>query len=518
MTQTLTTIDTGQDLSHIWRSHLMALGAVLVLILVEFYSAVLAAFKVWESSPTYSHCFLIVPIIGWLIWEKKAVLQQMKPMAEPRILPLILPLLALWWLGELAAVNEVRQYAVIGIMQIAIIALLGFEVVRQIWFPIMFLLFLVPTGEYLIGPMQDFAARFVDASLNILNIPHYTEGTVLELTNGRFEIAEACAGLRFLIATVTLGVLFAYLMYRRVYKVVLFLLASVIIPLIGNGLRCVGIILLAHFTDNKYGAGADHIIYGWGFNVAILLVLIFVGSLFRDDQEATSPAVSLAATRRKGGMPITSIAVIAGVLVSIGPAWAFLRDNARITLNRSAINDSLLSSGWREYLPDSNWRPYFPEATASYLQERDFGEPVELFVGYYARPRAGRTVIAHLNRPWDSKLWNASGGVGVKTKLGTDLVQLTEFTIDSGYAKRLVWFTYWADGTTTNNPLVVRLLQAKGALSGHEGQAVVAISTPLDVPLDEARARLSTALSTLGSLSAALRSAAAEPPEGLRAR
>ncbi len=103
--------------------------------------------------------------------------------------------------------------------------------------------------------MQRFATRFVDASLNLLGVPHYTEGTVIELTNGRFEIAEACAGLRFLIATVTLGMLFAYLMYQHIDKVVLFLLASVIIPLIGNGLRCVGIILLAHLHQQRIWRG-----------------------------------------------------------------------------------------------------------------------------------------------------------------------------------------------------------------------------------------------------------------------
>src|SRR6185312_712364 len=97
-----------------------------------------------------------------------------------------------------------------------------------------------------------------------------------------FEIAEACAGLRFMIATVALGVIFAYISFRKWYKIALFMLSCVIIPLVGNGLRVVGIIVLAHYTNNRYGAGADHVLYGWGFNIAILLVLFFIGSFFRD--------------------------------------------------------------------------------------------------------------------------------------------------------------------------------------------------------------------------------------------
>ena len=517
MTQTVATIDTDQGLSRAWRSHLLALGAVLALILAEFRSATLAAIKVWEVSPTYSHCFLIIPIVGWLIWEKKGVLQRIRPAVEPRILLLIVPLLALWWLGELSAVNEVRQYAVVGMMQTTITALLGPRVVRQIWFPVLFLLALVPTGEYLIGPMQHFAARFVDISFNLLKIPHYTEGTVIELTNGRFEIAEACAGLRFLIATVTLGVLFAYLMYQSITKVGLFLLASVIIPLIGNGLRCVGIILLAHYTDNKYGAGADHIVYGWGFNVAILLVLIFIGSLFRDEPKDSSPDATPVTGPQDAGIGIVAVAIMAGVLISVGPAWALWRDHAGVALDRNVIQTALQSSGWREDEPGGNWHPNFPEADARFLEERDVVEPVDLFLGYYARPRAGRTVTAHFNKAWDDETWNASGGAVVQAKLGTQSVELSEFVIDSGSAKRLVWFTYWADGTITNNPLLVRLLQAKGALSGHEGQAVIAVSTPLDVPVDDARTRLSKALSFLGPLSTALHSAAMGPTKDTRA-
>jgi exosortase A len=517
MTQAVTTIDTHQDMSRAWRNHLAALGMVLVLILVEFRGAISAAFTVWEVSPTYSHCFLIIPIVGWLIWEKKDALRKTRPAVEPRVLLLILPLLAVWWLGELSAVNEVRQYAVVGLMQIAIIALLGPRVVRQIWFPVLFLLALVPTGEYLIGPMQHFATRFVDISLNLLGIPHYTEGTVIELTNGRFEIAEACAGLRFLIATVTLGVLFAYLMYQRILKVVLFLIASMIIPLIGNGLRCVGIILLAHYTNNKYGAGADHIVYGWGFNVAILLILIFVGSLFRDEPKNALPAAAPLTGRRDPVMSIGAIAALAAILISAGPAWALWRDHASVTLDRTVVQDALHSAGWHEDDPADNWGPYFPLADARFLRERDVVEPVNLFIGYYARPRAGQTVIAHVNEPWDDKIWNPSGGGEVRSKLGVAPVALNEFVLDSGSEKRLVWFTYWADGTVTNNPLVVRLLQAKSALSGHEGQAIIAVSTPLDVPSDEARARLSAALSSLGPVSAALRKAAAGPTNDQRA-
>src|SRR5579871_6454374 len=110
------------SLSRGWRNHLLALGALLMLILAEFHHAISLALTVWVVSPTYSHCFLILPIVAWLIWEKADRFRATRPTVEPRALLLLFPLLVLWWLGQLSAVNEVTQFAVIAMVQVAIIA------------------------------------------------------------------------------------------------------------------------------------------------------------------------------------------------------------------------------------------------------------------------------------------------------------------------------------------------------------------------------------------------------------
>ena len=398
--------DVPTQTSQSWRNHGLALSALILLIAIEFHDALRAALTVWWVSPTYSHCFLIIPIAAWLTWERRAALRKIRPSIAPHVLWLIPPLLLVWWLGELSAINEVRQYAIVAIAQVAIVAMLGFQVLRIIWFPVFFLLFLVPTGEYLIAPMQRFAAQFVDISLNLLRIPHYTEGTTFELTNGRFEIAEACAGLRFLVATVTLGILFSYLMYRKVYKILLFLIASVTVPLIGNGLRCVGIILLAHFTNNEYGAGADHIVYGWGFNVAILMLLIFLGSLFRDNVPDPS-TVQVSGPYRRDNLPALALVMVtAATMISVGPAFAWWRDSNPVRPNMGAVAQLLHAEGWEEKPVPGDWQPYFPNSDVQMLLSRDSNTPVDLFIGYYARPRAGHTMTSHLNQPWNDRTWH----------------------------------------------------------------------------------------------------------------
>ncbi|HWU54372.1 MAG TPA: exosortase A [Rhizomicrobium sp.] len=501
-----------------WLRHGATLSILLALTLVIFQEAVSAAVKVWWVSPTYSHCFLIVPIVLWLVWEKRAALAATAPALFPQAL-LLTPLLGLmWWMGQLAAINEVQQYAIVGMMQVLIVAFLGLNIARLIWFPILYLVFLVPTGEYLIGPMQRFATHFVDVSLNLLNIAHYTEGTTFELTNGRFEIAEACAGLRFLIATVTLGVLFSYMMFRKFYKAVLFLIASVAVPLIGNGLRCVGIIVLAHLTNNQYGAGADHIVYGWGFNVAILLVLGILGSLFRDGAGETPdirPQLPVPAKK------LATIGVLAASLLSAGPTLAFWHDNYFTGSDLAALSDPFAVSGWQQVPPSPSWRPYFAgfDAQASAAIIPAAGTDVlatDLFLGYYARPRPGHSMTAHVNRFWDMEKWTLAGTSAVKAAFGGKQVAFQEWIVTSPVEKRMIWSTYWVDGQFTTSLLRVKLRQAGAALKGHEGQAVLVLSTQMEGAADEARGRLSRTLQALNQLPARLDDANRMAPAGGR--
>ena len=276
------TINRSRD---VWSWHAIVLALVSAAILVLFRSDAAAAVQIWWIYPTYSHCFLILPISAWLVWEMRQELASVTPSVTPAALIVLPPILLLWLAGNLATINEARQFAVVAMLQVAFLVILGPGVYRRALFPALYLFFLVPFGQYLIPPMQDFATRFTDTGLTLIGVPHYTEGTTIELTNGRFEIAEACAGLRFLIATVALGVLFAYIAYLGWPKRILFLIGCVIVPLIGNGFRCLGIIELAHVTNNQLAAGADHLIYGWIFNTAIFLTLLLIGWRFRDDHE-----------------------------------------------------------------------------------------------------------------------------------------------------------------------------------------------------------------------------------------
>jgi exosortase A len=503
MSANATFIDRMQGRKEPWAWHLAALAGLLALIVGLFWQEASNAVEVWWIYPTYSHCFLIIPIALWLIWEKRDELRIQTPALAVKALLAVPFVLAIWFMAKIATINEVRQIAVIGLVQIALLAMLGTRVYRSILFPALFLFFLVPVGQYLIPPMQRFATAFTDSGLNLLGIAHYTEGTTIELTTGSFEIAEACAGLRFLIATITLGVLFAHLTYRRWWKIAAFLAACVIVPLIANGFRCIGIIMLAYMTNNQLAVGADHIVYGWGFNVAILLVIFFVGSRFRD----SVPAQERIVAADSGAVPraaVVALAIATAVTISAGPAIAYWHENRTVTANARGFAPSLALKGWRVVPAAGRWHPDFAnpdrEANATLVQESSNAPAVDLAIVYYGRIREGHSLIATTNRLWDNETWHPVEARSISAKLGATPLHLDETIISSTTERRLVWSSYWMDERFTTSRLIIKLLQLKTAFSGNEAAALIAFSTPIDGAVEDARARLETALAAFTDL------------------
>src|SRR5215218_3359752 len=113
--------------------------------------------------------------------------------------------------------------------------------------------------------MQDITAAFVGHGLALLRVPAYVDGYTIEIPEGTFYVAEACAGLRFLIASIAFGVLYALLMYRSPVRRGVFILVSIVVPVIANGFRALGIVVLGHVLGSAEAAAADHVLYGWIF-------------------------------------------------------------------------------------------------------------------------------------------------------------------------------------------------------------------------------------------------------------
>jgi exosortase A len=305
-----------------WSVAALILAAGAILFGLAFHTEAARAIGVWEASTAYNHCFLILPISAYLIWERWHPLLARTP--KPTIWPVaaMLPLAAIWLFAARADLMEGRQLVAMTMFQLFVLAVIGFPAWRTIAFAMLYLYFLVPAGAFITPALQDFSARFAVKGIQLLGIPVYSDGLDIEVPGAKFEVAEACAGLRFLIASVALGTLYGYMMYRSWARRAAFMVVSIIIPIIANGFRVLGIVWLGYFLGSAQAAVADHIIYGWVFFSIVSLLLIMLGLPFRQPLATLtlrhSHSERISPRRRQTQMLSVGLVAIAliGILVS----------------------------------------------------------------------------------------------------------------------------------------------------------------------------------------------------------
>jgi exosortase A len=484
-----------------WRQSLPLFVLVVGCIGFLYRDTAKAMASIWWRSDTFTHGFLILPIVLWLVWRQRAELARLP--ARGSILGLLLMAGAtlLWLLGDLAAVNIATQLAFVALLALAVPAVLGWTVTRAILFPLAFMFFAVPAGEALMPRLMDWTAWFTVFALRLTGIPVYQEGLQFVIPSGSWSVVEACSGIRYLIASAMVGTLFAYLSYRSMTKRLLFIAVSILVPVAANWMRAYLIVMLGHLSGNKLAAGVDHLIYGWVFFGIVILLMFLVGARWADAPASESmrdagPSRAFAARARwsvhAGRLPVVAAAVAALALA----VWPMLAERA---LERAAgdaapqlVAPASWESGWQASQSLSpGWKPSFlnpsVEVDASYDRR---GRTAGLYIGYYRHQDYDRKLVSSENVLVRSKdvQWAqvASGGRAIELAgqpLAVRTAVLRGGGVDgAGRVRRLrVWQFYWVNGSLTASDALAKI---QGALHRLRGQgddgAVVVLSAPID--------------------------------------
>ena len=142
-----------------------------------------------------------------------------------------------WLLGDLAGVALVRHTALVGMLMTSVPLVLGLTVTRGLTFPLFYAIFLIPFGDQLIPALQMITAKMCIVLLDWFDVPAYIDGVFIEIPTGSFEVAEACSGVRFLIAMVAFSVLVAHLCFKSTIRRITCVVAAVALAIIANGIR-----------------------------------------------------------------------------------------------------------------------------------------------------------------------------------------------------------------------------------------------------------------------------------------
>ena len=474
----------AMDLSAAWKRQVMLLIFLMLAMLVLYYPSFESIVAIWSRSDTFAHGFIIVPISLWLIWRIRDQVLATEPKANYLGIPILLLLGLVWLLANYIGVLAAEQLAAVMMLLVLVFTTLGWRSTTTMAFPLLFVLLAVPIGEELTPNLIDFTADFTVAMIQMVGIPIYREGNFFQLPTGNWSVVAACSGVRYLIASVTLGVLYAYLNYQSPVKRGLFVVAAFVVPVIANGLRAFMIVMIGHFSDMQLATGVDHLIYGWLFFGIVIGIMFYIGSFWRDDFENVPKYgfnLKLGDLDCNSGTAKLTALLAAVVLIALPLKLHF--DTHKLDLSKVTEIQVPVPAGWeiqQQAVPA--WTPAYHgldrEFTAVY--ENSTGQQVLLYVGYYADQRQdaeldnfNNVLVAEKDETWRLVNERSQALPLEQGSLRAPLVSLTSTQ------NRLLatYFFYVADELVTNK-YQTKLLQARvKLLGGHNDGAVIVIST-----------------------------------------
>jgi len=484
----------GKQLSQ-WHVAITMIVLSIIMLFSVYFPTVQSTVLVWSSSETFAHGFLIFPISLWLGMRLRAEIGHLPPKTSIVFLPLLFMDSLLWLVAYVADVQVVQQLALVTIIPLLVLILLGWQITKKLVFPLFFLIFAVPMGDILIPPLINFTADFTVSMVQLVGIPIYREGTFFQLPTGNWSVVTACSGVRYLIASVTLGFLYAYLTYKSFWKRCVFILVSIVVPILANGLRAFMIVMIGHFSGMELATGIDHLIYGWLFFGVVIAVMFYIGSFWRDNEDE-HVEISELLNQKKSEEPfipnkkIIYYGILTMVVFSLAPIFAYTSERSILY---SQINiEPPVSSEWQmQDLPVSDWEPDFIGIDKKLHVGYRRGEKVaDLFIGFYAWQREGAQLITSSNVlvQEEDERWLSFQVGNMVTDFGGKSVVIPLTKISSSNQTLLVASFYFIQGAVETNPYNAKLLAAKAKLMRNEiGSSIVTIAVHIDD--DEALAR-----------------------------
>lgn len=487
------------------------------LLSIFYWQTATSISAVWLRSETFAHGILIAPIVVYLVWTQRHSLAAITPRSS-YLGALGLVLLALVWLvAHLADVLVLQQLALVAMMPAWVFALLGRTVFMAMLFPLAYLFFMVPIGEDLIPPLQQFTAEFTVMALKLSGIPVLLEGINITIPSkdnplgwDHFLVAETCAGLRYLTASLAVGCLFAYLFYNSLWRRLAFLALAVVVPILANGIRAYGILMTAHLSGMKYAVGVDHLLYGWVFFVLVIGLLFWIGSHWSEHSDVTAATAGSPSTagdaRMQSKLPMM-VALLALAIVLAGPSAAGWVQGAGATESIVLKLPEVPLKWGGENVTGDEWQPVFVGADAQLHRTYSLLDgDVTLYLAYYRQERQGVELINSVNHLYDDRRWRQIGA-GYRQ---VDSIGLRESLLTYSSRHLALWYWYRVSGRNTTSAPSAKLLRVWDQLSGtRKGSAVVAVASDYDLHSTEATERLAKFVTTVRpALEATLESAA----------
>jgi EpsI family protein len=305
-----------------WK-HLLVAGVLVVL----YWQSSEEMYRNWTADNTYySHGFL-VPLISLAIaWLKRGELARAPRDVSPWGFLWLLGGLLLVILGDSLGFRVFAQFAIIPVLTGLIILLYGLTTARILWFPLFFLVFMVPIPpsltESVSFTLKNVAAEMAVRLARLVTLPMVREGSYIYFGTDKLLVGDVCAGLRSLISLVAVGALATYFSKTKPWARVVLLAMTVPIAVVANVVRIFLLCVVGYFWGSEVAAGKFHDVSGILIYVVAFLMFFALEAYLRRvaPQAETAPPAPAppapAPRKRRSPLRYFAAALVALVLAT----------------------------------------------------------------------------------------------------------------------------------------------------------------------------------------------------------
>lgn len=467
-----------------WIYAVSAIAAVLGLLLINYQSDVFYLIERWNQikDGEYAHGYLVLIISAYLIFNQRNELSKLTPIPEYRALFFVLAGSLLWLVAVLVNVQTIQAVALLLITLSLVWTVVGNQIIRLLAFPILFLIFAIPAWSPLSPILQNVTADMVFGAIRVLGIPAFRQDNMLVLPAGQLSVEEACSGLRYLLAALTLGVLYAYLYYSNLRARLIIVLVAASSAIVANLLRVFIVVYLAYTSEMQHPLVNDHLALGWYIFGGVVVLLLFYESWWHkkhslnlpDKVEQTSYTAPL---KGMSTYPVILVILSCSFIISVAPY--IVNKISERSADEQIVHLLELPvevDGWQASTVEiDSWEPVYYGAINQKQIYQKSNKNIVLYRGYYLVQKQGEELINDRNRIHNQDIWNTTYSKPKSLNIESQYV-LERLLYNNENNKRLVWYWYNVAGVKGINAYEAKILQILGLLTGNRLAYVTAIA------------------------------------------
>jgi exosortase D (VPLPA-CTERM-specific) len=469
--------------------------------LVFFREGIAELLAAWQL-PEYSHGPLI-PILSGLLFLRQLKTVPVRTGAVPDRWPgVVLMVLALVVAlgGKLIQIGDIVTYAMIAWVGALLLISFGWRQGRQFWPPVLHLVYMLPlpgalyygVSTFLQGISSELGVYF----LQLLHVPVFLEGNIIDLGVYKLHVAEACSGLRYLFPILSFSYIFAVLYQGPTWHKAVLLISAAPITIVMNAVR----IALAGLIVNRYGAGSvegfSHFFEGWVIFVACIAILFALawGMLFlrrdrvslRDALDLNTDGLGTQAMRLRYLEPSRAFVGSTLVVVALTMTWQALPKRDVVAVNRDPFSlfpariDTWQAGAQRALEPTVETVLAADDYYSASLTQTGLPAPVDLFIAWYADQNTGGVHSPEVCLPGGG--WEIADLQQIAAPAAADApFTLNRAIIQKGTSRMLVYYWFEQQGQRTASGLTAKMQLLLGKVAnGRNDSAIVRLITWID--------------------------------------